>query len=200
MKRLTGLIVVGIALQQVFACCMLPRSYKGSISQNTQEAVIFHHNGMQDMILRINYEIKGEKAPDQFAWIITVPNEPQQYELADSEIYEETFDWAWPLVEPPRPRSNFLGLVDSAPAATGGLELSQKVEVGPYDIQPIKVKGADALGALNEWLTANGFPTEDPGHMKSTLSTTVSLFCASRSIRPKASPRSGPAATWSRCT
>ena len=176
MKKLASFIVGVITLQQVFACCMLPRNYKGTIRQNTQEAVIFHDDGMQDMILRINYEISGEGVPSEFAWIITVPNKPEQYALADSATFEETFDWAWPQVQPPQPRS-WLGLVDSAVPAAGALELSNKVEIGPYDIQPIKVKGAKALGALNEWLAANEFPTEDPGHMKYFVDNGFTFLC-----------------------
>jgi hypothetical protein len=156
---------------------MLPRTYEGSIRQNSQEAVMSHADGMQDMILRINYVISGDSAPEEFAWIITVTNEPEHYAVADSEIFKQTFDWAWPLVKPPPPKSRWLGLVDSAAPRAGVLELSQKVEVGPYDIQPIKVRGADALGALNDWLSANGFPTEDPAHMRYFVDNGFTFLC-----------------------
>jgi hypothetical protein len=177
MKALTILVVAAMTLPQVLACCMLPRSYSGSIRQNGHEGVIFHHDGRQDMILRINYAITGDTAPGEFAWIVTVPNEPERYAVADRDIFEETFDWAWPLVKPPPPRTSFLGMVDSDEPQAGALKMSKKVEVGAYDIQPIKVKGAEALGALNDWLSANEFPTEDPGHMRYFVENGFTFLC-----------------------
>ena len=174
---LVGLGIAATTLHQVFACCMLPRNYEGTIRQNTQEAVIFHDNGMQDMILRINYQISGKTAPREFAWIITVPNEPQSYTVADSDIFEQTFDWALPQVRPAPKFRLFPPLFASAGPATDRIKLSEKVEVGPYNIQPIKVKGADALGALNTWLSANGFPTEDPAHMKYFVDNGFTFLC-----------------------
>ncbi|MFP6904024.1 MAG: DUF2330 domain-containing protein, partial [Verrucomicrobiota bacterium] len=154
MKKIGLVVVLLIPVQLILACCMVPRTYKGTIHQNTQEAVIFHDRGMQDMILRINYEINGEGAPDHFAWIITVPNEPERYAVADAKVYEEVFAWANPLVQPPRPRGlfHFQSLAEDA-AVDKGLAFSEPVEVGPYDIQPVKVKGAEALGELNTWLS-----------------------------------------------
>jgi hypothetical protein len=151
------------------ACCMVPRSYKGTISQSAQEGILFHKGDREELILRINYQLKGEGAPDRFAWVITVPNEPDRYAVADGELFREMFHWAEDAMFV-KPRSfGFGAKSDKALAVPGsipqGIELGKRVQVGPYDIQPVRALGAEALGALNEWLKNNGFPTEDPKHM-----------------------------------
>ena len=189
MKKIGFVVVLLIPVHLILACCMVPRTYKGTIHQNTQEAVIFHDRGMQDMILRINYEIDGEGAPDRFAWIITVPNEPERYAVADAKVYEEVFAWADPLVQPPRPRGLFKNLAeDAAVDDQRDLAFSEPVKVGPYDIQPVKVKGAEALGELNAWLSKNDFPTEDPKHMKYFAENGFTFLCI------KINPAKGQAA------
>jgi len=75
----------------VFACCMLPETYRGTISQNDHEAVIVHRAGRQELVLRINYKIIGDTMPDQFAWVITVPNEPDNYKIANPQLFEDMF-------------------------------------------------------------------------------------------------------------
>ncbi len=142
---------------------MVPRTYKGTISQSAQEAVLFHAGDREELILRINYKLKGEGTPDRFAWVITVPNEPDRYAVADGKLFEEMFDWA--QEEMFKKRRSF-GLLPKADAVANGIELGKRVQVGPYDIQPVRALGAEALGALNAWLKKNGFPTEDPAHMK----------------------------------
>ena len=52
------------------------------------------------------------------------------------------------------------------PAVDSGVELGKRAVVGPYDIQPVRALGRNALTALNRWLGTNGFPTEAPEHMK----------------------------------
>jgi len=167
-----GLGAVGlpmIAPQSASGCCMVPASYKGTISQSGQEAILFHKGDREELILRINYQIKGDAMPDQFAWVITVPAEPDRYGVADGQLFEDMFDWAEKSMFRQRLRSlskenapteeAFGNIADS-------IELGKRVQVGPYDIQPVRAKGAEALSALNIWLKKNGFPTEDPGHMK----------------------------------
>ena len=64
------------------------------VPSSAQEAVLFHADGREELILKINYIITGDTLPDRFAWVITVPNEPDQYEVADSNLFKEVFDWA----------------------------------------------------------------------------------------------------------
>lgn len=154
----------------VGACCMVPRDYVGTISQTAQEAVIFHHDGREELILRINYAIKGDAPPDHFAWVVTVPNEPDAYAIADDKLFEEVFAWAEKALRAPsRGREGEL--------ISKGIRLSPEVRVGPYRIQPVKAVGAKALEGLNEWLGENGFPAEDPAHMKYFVDEGFTFLC-----------------------
>jgi hypothetical protein len=163
------------------ACCMVPRDYDVAISQSGQKAILFHSGDREELILRIHYQIQakkeGAKMPDHFAWIITVPNEPDHYEIADPKIFDAAWDWARPLVKKPEPRSFGLNADSAMPMAAGGVVLSEAVEVGPYKIQPVRAVGANALAALNEWLVANDFPAEDPGHMAYFVDHNFTFLC-----------------------
>jgi hypothetical protein len=147
---------------------MVPLSYKGTISQNAQEAVLIHDGNREDLVLRINYQIKGDTLPENFAWIITVPNEPDAYAVADETLFEDMFNLSQRLLVPPPPRSSKMLMANSVDSLSldSGVELGKRVEVGPYDIQPVRGVGPNALTGLNAWLKENGFPTEDPDHMK----------------------------------
>ena len=163
MRTLFAISVVGllalVASTPVESCCMVPATYKGTISQSAQEAVIFHADGREELILKINYKITGDTLPDKFAWVITVPNTPDSYEVAGAKLFEEMFPWAEKLVVPPSKGD------DGKNGRGHGLEIGKPVKVGPYTIQPVKALGKEALKGLNDWLADNGFPKEDPDHM-----------------------------------
>jgi hypothetical protein len=166
MKSLAALSVAGVLLLAwsgpLFPCCMVPATYEGTIGQSAQEAVLFHANGREELILKINYRISGKTLPDHFAWVITVPNQPDKYQVADPDIFKKVFEWAEPLVRKP---SRSKGKSDQDAGDEGGLEIGKPVKVGPYTITPVKALGKKALGKLNDWLDTNGFPKEDPKHM-----------------------------------
>ena len=152
------------------SCMMLPKDFAGGISQNSHKAIVYHRDGKEDLILKIGYQLKGEKVPDNFAWIVTVPNEPEKYNVGTEELFEQTQRWAVRNVANFKGKDSKLSkrsrsLVDSQ-KKYDGLEFGKRAEVGPYDIQPVRARGLEALNVLNEWLSANGFPTEDPDHMK----------------------------------
>jgi hypothetical protein len=151
------------------ACCMVPRDFPGRISQRTQEAVIIHHDGREELILGIDYRITGaETMPEQFAWVITVPNEPDAYATVDRALFADMGRLARTLLAPPSSRRL---------AAGGGVDLGQHVKVGPYDIQPVRAVGKAALADLNVWLETNGFPTEDPAHMRYFVEAGFTFLC-----------------------
>ena len=62
--------------QRGLACCMVPVTYKGSISQDAQEAILIHDGNREELILRINYKITGAKMPEKFG-MVTDETEPQ---------------------------------------------------------------------------------------------------------------------------
>ena len=167
-----GALVIGTLI--VLGCCMVPVTYKGSIGQNAQEAVLIHDGDREELVLRINYRITGKKMPDSFVWVITTPKEPDAYALADPELFKEMFDLSEKLVVPIS-KSRFQG--DSAGVIPEGVELGTHVKVGPYDIQPVRGVGANALTGLNKWLKANGFPTEAPDHMTYFVKNNFTFLC-----------------------
>ena len=159
------------------ACCMVPSTYKGSIGQDAQEAVVMHADGREELVLRINYRISGKTMPDTFAWVVTVPNEPDAYAVAEAKLFKEMFDLSERLLVP-KSRSLSKGpRVDNALEATPGVELGKRVQVGPYDIQPVRGVGPRALEGLNTWLGQNGFPKEPPDHMKYFVDNNFTFLC-----------------------
>lgn len=146
-------VVISIGRLPVSACLHLPATYEGTISQSDQEGIIFFDNGREDLILKANYQIKGKALPPNFAWVITVPNTPDSYQVADPAVFKETFKWAESVASIPD-KSDSLGI---KPVAAALLEVGAKIKVGPYEIQPVKARGKEALDALNEWFKANGF-------------------------------------------
>ncbi len=170
---LAGVVLSGLS---ALACCMVPASYEGSIGQDAQEAVLIHDGDREELVLRINYRISGETLPTNFAWVVTVPNEPDAYAVATSDLFKDMFDLSVRLVTPPSgPR---IGC-----AMTGmrmpmdGLEFGERVRVGPCDIQPVRGVGADALEGLNAWLASRGFPAEPPEHMRYFVEENFTFLC-----------------------
>ena len=183
-------IVCGAALlataYAAFSCCMVPESFLGSISQNAQNAIIFHQGNREELILRINYQITGDSMPDRFAWIVTTPTEPDAYRVANEDLFTSVDEWASALLTPrPSPVATGCGMGcgrQDDPAASLSFEekaliFGELAEVGPYTIRPVRARGADALEALNAWLKKNGFPSEDPEHMKWFIEKEFTFLC-----------------------
>ncbi len=192
MPRLTcALLIIFTSSAVGYACCMLPRTYKGTISQKAQEAVIIHADGRQEMVLRINYQISGKTMPGQFAWVITVPNEPDKYQLADRELFPQMFKLSEHLRPRPRSSKGSKFEQDGDSDSKNGVELGQRAVVGPYDIQPVRGVGKNAIDGLNRWLAKNGFPREDENHMayfvKRNFTFLAIKISSSKKDRPVAS-------------
>lgn len=166
------------------ACCMVPKSYEGRIGQRRQQALLVWADGREELVLGIDYLItpktkegtQGAPAalPPSFAWIITVPAEPDAYAVADRELFQQMNVLAGTLLAP-KTHSR-----EAAPAGTitsQPLEFGTRVQVGPYDIQPVRARGVEALGALNQWLDANGFPGEDRDHMAYFVTNRFTFLC-----------------------
>ena len=177
-RFVTGLLIVCFAGGPALACCMLPAKSKGTIRQTAHDAVILYDAGREELVLRIGYAISGEAMPDNFAWVITVPNEPDAYAIADAKLLDEMFDLSETL-RPKKPKTKKPGLKGGGGGfgGGGGVELGKRVKVGPYDIQPVRGVGDNALTGLNSWLQTNGYPTEDPEHMKYFVDQKFTFLC-----------------------
>ena len=161
------------------ACCMLPVVYEGKIGQAEQKGLLIHRDGVEDLVLGITYEITPDakgNLPEKLTWLIALPTEPMEedgYSLAKAGLFDELSDLAYEtLVQHlPVPKGNrgvdslALGEVEPTETADNGIELGRAVTVGPYDIQPVRGVGQNALNGLNTYLKKRGFPVEDPGHM-----------------------------------
>lgn len=166
-------------LNPISACMMLQKGYQGRISQNRHQAILIHQGDNQELILRVNYKIAGANLPNQFAWIITTPSEPSQYRVAPANSFQEIGHWARRTLSPPRrqpPTRSLSSPVDS-PVVESQLIFGKPAKVGPYDIQPVRARGLGALQALNTWLTENGYPTEDPDHMRYFVENGFTFCC-----------------------
>ena len=178
MKLLLSVSLLMTSALHVFACCMLPEKYQGSISQRSQEALIIHSQGQEELILKVSPELQGIGAAPYFTWIIPVPNKPTNYKTIDSKIFEDVYGFAQKTLSPPSRGDSFGddGFGDAMPASLG-LSIDKPVKVGPYDIQPIQAEGEEGLKALNEWLSTNGFPTESDEHMAYFVENNFTFLC-----------------------
>ncbi len=148
--------VTFLSLLAIFslACIHPPRSYKGSVEEKSQQAIIFHHDGREELILKVDYKLTPKSKyglPSSLAWVVPVPEAPDHYSVEDNAIFEELFK----LTD----ISSIEYGADGTPLKdrSGGIDLLQKVTVGEYEIQPIKAKGKEAGPALNKWLSKNEF-------------------------------------------
>lgn len=180
---LTCLMLVMLMLlptpSRVNACCMVPEAFLGDVGQAEQTALLIHHEGVQDLTLGIKYEITPDaqgNMPEKLTWLIALPSEPFEkdgYGLAKSSLFDELSTLAEEhlIRHLPRPKSRVTPLAEGVvPAAeeapkSEGVELGRAVSVGPYDIQPVRGVGQNALDGLNNFLKTRGFPAEDPEHM-----------------------------------
>lgn len=169
---------ISATLDRADACCMIPSNYTGKVGQAEQRALLIHRDGVEDLILGITYQITPDaegNMPEKLTWLIALPSEPMEengYGLAETDLFDSLGEFAIEkLIKklPPSrgPKKNSLGDREEAPAelANDGVELGRAVSVGPYDIQPVRGVGQNALDGLNGYLKKRGFPTEDPAHM-----------------------------------
>ena len=161
---------------------MLPQNFSGRIGQDAQEAVVIHDGEREELVLKVDYKIMGEEQPEDFAWIVTTPSEPDKYTLADRGIFEQ-MDKLSQRVLKPTMRSKSFAPPRAVSLSSSGVELGKRVQVGPYDIQPVRGVGSNALEGLNNWLKKNGYPTEDPDHMKYFVKNNFTFLCVK--IHPK---------------
>ncbi|NQZ56896.1 MAG: DUF2330 domain-containing protein [Lentisphaeraceae bacterium] len=174
---LTSAIIVSLA------CCMLPDSYQGSIQQSSQQGLIVFDNGIEDLILKVSPKISGEQKLKSFCWLITVPNQPDKYRVVNSPIFRKlSYMKIAHLDKEKKEKYSFLKPANEdkqfdAIVIPAGVELGKPVNVGAYDIQPVRGVGKNALSGLNTWLQQNGFPTEPAQHMKYFIDNKFTFLC-----------------------
>jgi len=198
----TSVLSAGLFLRTacVEGCCMAPVTYEGSVGQDSQEAILIHRDGVEDLILRIAYRFTPDESgalPEKLTWLIALPAEPSAedgYALANEAIFEEVFWASRDLLseQAPVPRDTFSGAAPASESESDSVELGQAVSVGPYDIQPVRGVGQHALEGLNNYLEARGFPTEGAEHMAWFVEHGFTFLCIE--VTPKKARRPCPLA------
>jgi len=155
-----ALTLIALAGSSAWACLHGPSSAGPiEIDQDRQKAVVLYNAGREELILGVDYEVKGGEI-DEIAWVIPVPQVPDAYAEADPEVFSAAaMAWHAARPRPPAPRSAADSLSDGnlLKAAPPPIRLLETVKVGSYEIQPIQTSGAEAGPALNAWLKQNGF-------------------------------------------
>lgn len=173
---LAAIVMAFVPALQTDACLHAPKDYKGSVGSSAQEAIAFFKEGREELILRVNYKTSGD-GPSSFAWVVTVPNEPEAYAVAEGPLFEDVFSWANGLLEiPVRSNSKETDSLKDEPNSLG-VELGKQVTVGPYDIQPVRGKGKDAVEGLNGWFEKNGFAALDAKELSYFAEQNFTFLC-----------------------
>ncbi|MEM9072967.1 MAG: DUF2330 domain-containing protein [Myxococcota bacterium] len=155
MKLWIATLIVGTPAAAL--ACLHPGgggSHTTSVTQNGQQALIVHHDGVEDLVLRVEYE--GLAETPSLAWIVPVPAAPTDYGTADDALFDDLNEWV-NLRRVWRPRSRSRGRSSSGSRSSSTLVMLPAAQVGPFAVQPIQANGAQAATELNEWMTTNGF-------------------------------------------
>ncbi len=145
------------------ACMHPPGAFSPrAVSQSGQHAIVLHDNGVEDLILKVDYAT-SEPLPS-LGWVIPVPTAPSSYDTLAPGLFGDVDRFVGLTHEPlRRPRSRGRSGGRSSSAA---LRMLDAVSVGPYAIQPIQATGAAAASALGEWMEQNGFSPIAPSSLQ----------------------------------
>ncbi len=167
MRRLSALLLcLAAAVPVACACIHVPRTYKGTVTEKTKEALLFHDGVNAHLIIRTNLQASSGSLPETMAWVIPLPSLPSHYEEADPNLFPEMFR-AVEKANEDREReaaAHWATKAAGIPSPTQSIRVHPMQTVGGYQVQPVEVLDLkNAGGALNHWLVANGFsaiPTE----------------------------------------
>lgn len=128
-----------------------------SISQKAQQILVVHDDGREDLVIGIDYEAGA--APATVGMVVPVPTVPDAYEALAPEAMDELRDWV-DLEMRSHARSRDQGPIAVAAAAPEpAVEELEPARAGPFEIQPLRARGAEAVTALNEWLASHELST-----------------------------------------
>ena len=155
-----------VAALPVNACVHTPRTYKGTVTEKTEEALLFHDGVNAHLIIRTNLQASSGSLPETMAWVIPLPSLPSHYEEADPALFPELFQ----VVEAANAdHERGISALKQMPQKSGtppaGILVHPMQVVGSYQVQPIEVLDPKSAGGeLNHWLLANGFGTVSQQH------------------------------------
>jgi len=166
------------------ACCMVPLTYAGDVDQSAQHAIVCHHDGHEELVLRVRpFFHEADEPPASLAWLVTVPSAPTGYSIASADVFETARGLYKKLHglyndQRPKPLLPSLGADRiTANLEAAGLSIGEIVTVGPYTITPVTTLGASAVEELNFYLAENGFGEEDPDHLRWFAQNEFTFLC-----------------------
>ncbi|MFQ6096360.1 MAG: DUF2330 domain-containing protein [Armatimonadota bacterium] len=128
-------------------CLMPPKADEAAdIREPEQKALIWYHDGVEDLILQVKYEGDVES----FAWMVPCPAKPEVDKVEGAPFHELSL-----LTAPVRKKKGRARLLATRSAAEEeAVEVLERKEVGAYDIPVLKATDA---AKLKTWLDENGF-------------------------------------------
>ena len=148
----------------IVPCLHPPRDFKGTLEETSQQAIIVWRDGREDLVLKVDYKMTGEKLPGDLAWVVPTPTQPDHYAVASGAIFEEIFQMA--EQHSLRRLENGKGLRDSDTGPKQeAVTVLARVSVGEYDITALKATGKDAAKELNTWLAGRGYGEVPPANL-----------------------------------
>lgn len=181
------LLFAWIVAPVVSACCMVPRTWDGRVQQNQQKALVLHNDGTEHLILKIAPEFSGKGAPQKMAWVVTVPNLPKNYAVADESIIDDATGMHEKLVRLAMDQwqershlyvpsfSQMMGT--SVDGSANAVSEHPTINVGPYSITPVQATGQHAVDQLNKYLADEGYPPEEPSHLEYFIENDFTFLC-----------------------
>lgn len=146
-------VVILFLVKNAFACLHFSKDFKGSLTEGTQEFLVFHDGQNAHMVLRT--ELMAKKYPKEIAWVLPFPSLPSKYEEVEGPLFFE-LDQLFP--EKKVDYASSKGMPSAAGfEGRGGVKIHQSVTVGNYQIHPIEILNEKSGEELNQWLTKNKF-------------------------------------------
>lgn len=164
--HLTAGLLLGICGSSL-ACIHTPRTYTGTVTEKTKEALLFNDGVNTHLIIRTNLQTSSGTLPDTMAWVIPLPALPSHYEETDPGIFAELFRTAETANEERERNERAKGMPQAASTAPSVILVHPMQTVGSYQVQPIEVLDPKNAGReLNSWLLANGFEAVPPANQR----------------------------------
>lgn len=149
------------------ACIHVPRTYTGTVTEKTKEALLFHDGSSAHLIIKTNLQAASGSLPDTMAWVIPLPSLPSHFEEANPAIFKEMFAVVEKSVTEHEMSRTKHGMRVPGVASTASIEIHPTQIVGKYQIQPIEILDVKSAGSeLNRWLVANGFGPVPPENQR----------------------------------
>lgn len=160
-----GLLIGCCASSQ--ACVHTPRTYKGTVTEKTKEALLFSDGVNTHLIIRTNLQASSGALPNTMAWVIPLPALPSHYEETDPGIFAELFHVVETANVARQGKERAGERTASVQMMSKSILVHPMQTIGSYQVQPIEVLDPQNAGSeLNSWLLANGFGAVPPENQR----------------------------------